>query len=77
MADDKEIRAEYAREDLGEGVRGKYYDEYRNGTNLVLLEPDVAEAFPDTKSVNDALRALKAIAERTASSAKRSTGGGS
>ena len=38
------------------GVRGKYAKEYREGTNLVLLEPDVAKAFPDEKAVNDALR---------------------
>jgi len=37
------LRAEYNREDLGKGVRGKYYKEYREGTNLVLLAPDVTE----------------------------------
>jgi hypothetical protein len=40
------------------GVRGKYVERYREGTNLVLLDPDVAAAFPDAKSVNDALRLL-------------------
>lgn len=52
-----ELRPEY---DLGqllkEGVRGKYVERYRQGTNLVLLEPDVAEAFPTGTSVNEALR---------------------
>jgi len=55
MAD--ELRPEY---DLGQllkdGVRGKYVDRYREGTNLVLLEPDVADAFPTGEAVNKALR---------------------
>ena len=38
------------------GVRGKYAEQYRKGTNLVLLEPDVAKAFPNEKAVNEALR---------------------
>jgi hypothetical protein len=38
------------------GIRGKYAERYREGTNLVLLDPDVAAAFPDAKAVNDALR---------------------
>jgi hypothetical protein len=40
------------------GVRGKYTERYRAGTNLVLLSPDVAEHFPDEQSVNKALRTL-------------------
>jgi hypothetical protein len=56
------MRAEY---DFSGGVRGKYVDRYRRGTNVVLLDPELAEVFPDSKSVNDALRALVAIAERT------------
>jgi hypothetical protein len=40
------------------GVRGKYIQRYRAGTNLVLLSPDVAEHFPDERSVNKALRTL-------------------
>lgn len=58
----QEMRAEY---DLSAGVRGKYVDRYRRGTNVVLIDPELAEAFPDSKSVNDALRALVAIAART------------
>jgi hypothetical protein len=57
-----DMRPEY---DFSHGVRGKYAEQYRSGTNVVLLEPDVAQAFPDAKSVNDALRALLAIARRT------------
>jgi hypothetical protein len=56
-----EMRAEY---DFTGGVRGKYADKYKAGTNVVLLEPEVAAAFPDSKAVNDALRALLAIAKR-------------
>ncbi len=51
--------------DFTGGVRGKYADRYREGTNVVLLDPEVAAAFPDSTSVNDALRALLAIAKRT------------
>jgi hypothetical protein len=60
----REIKAEY---DFSGGVRGKYVDRYRRGTNVVLLDPELAEAFPDSKSVNDALRALVAIAAKAES----------
>jgi hypothetical protein len=58
----REMRAEY---DFSGGVRGKYVDRYRRGVNVVLIDPELADAFPDSKSVNDALRALVAIAART------------
>ena len=52
-----ELRAEYDLKSLLKGgVRGKYAKRYREGTNLVLLEPDVAKAFPNEKAVNEALR---------------------
>ena len=52
-----ELRPEYdLRELLKGGVRGKYVERYRAGTNLILLEPDVAEAFPTAEAVNEALR---------------------
>ena len=57
-----EMRAEY---DFSGGVRGKYAERYHSSTNVVLLDTELAEAFPDSKSVNDALRALVAIAART------------
>lgn len=57
-----EMRAEY---DFSGGVRGKYADHYRLGVNVILLDPELAAAFPDSKSVNDALRALLEIADRT------------
>jgi hypothetical protein len=56
------LRGEYDPSVIRRGVRGKYADRYRRGTNLVLLEPDVATAFPTTKSVNEALRLLIKIA---------------
>jgi len=56
------MRPEY---DFSAGVRGKYVNRYRKGTNVVLLDPDVFAAFPDSTSVNKALRALLEIAKRT------------
>jgi len=55
-ADD--LRPEYDFSQMKGRVRGKYVERYRQGTNLVLLDPDVADAFPDAKAVNDALRLL-------------------
>ncbi len=54
-----EMRSEY---DIRGGVRGKYYERYKQGTNLVLLEPDVAEVFHDSQAVNRALRLLIDVA---------------
>lgn len=59
-----EMRQEYDLPKLGNGVRGKYTARYRAGTNLVLLSPDVAERFPDDRSVNAALRRLMSIGEK-------------
>jgi len=58
-----ELRPEYGREELGKGVRGKYLKAYRAGTNLVLLEPEVAAAFPTDRAVNKALSSLIEVAE--------------
>ena len=55
-----ELRPEY---DFSRGVRGKYAERYRAGTNLVLLEPDVAARFPDSESVNRALRSLRDVTQ--------------
>jgi hypothetical protein len=52
-SDEDEMRPEY---DLRGGVRGKYYERYKQGTNVVLLEPDVAKVFRDSATVNEALR---------------------
>lgn len=56
-----EMEAEY---DIRGGVRGKYAEQYRQGTNLVLLDADVAAAFPDTAAVNRALRLLIEVARQ-------------
>jgi hypothetical protein len=62
-----DMRPEYDFSQLKGRVRGKYVERYREGTNLVLLDPDVAAAFPDAKAVNDALRLLMDVAERQSS----------
>ena len=49
--------------DFTGAIRGKYYERYRQGTNVVLLDADVAESFRDSAAVNDALRLLVSIAE--------------
>jgi hypothetical protein len=53
-----DMRREYDFASMQGGVRGKHYEEYRKGTNVVLLKPDVAEAFPTEESVNEALRGI-------------------
>ncbi len=60
---DDELRPEYDLAQLQGGVKGKYIECYRQGTNLVLLEPDVAQAFPNAESVNEALRLLIKLAK--------------
>ena len=56
-----DIRPEY---DFSGGIRGKHYQAYRQGTNLVLLDPDVASMFPDAIAVNEALRLLVKLAKQ-------------
>lgn len=58
-----ELRREYDLSKLKGAVRGKYAMRYQAGTNLVLLSPDVAEYFPDERSVNTALRRLIHVAK--------------
>jgi hypothetical protein len=61
--DDDDLRPEYDLSQLTGGVRGKYHERATAGTTLVLLEHDVAEAFPDGQTVNEALRALIKVAK--------------
>jgi len=68
-----ELRPEYKREDLGVGVRGKYFKDYSKGTNLVLLSPDVAKVFSSEEAVNEALRSLIKLAERSTGRTSHST----
>ncbi len=68
----REMRPEY---DFSGGVRGKHAARYAKGTNIVVLDPDVAEAFPNSVAVNEILRALLSIigrGRRASSRAKRS-----
>lgn len=60
-----ELRPKYDFSKMAGGIRGKYVERYRAGTNLVLLDPDVAQAFPTDAPVNEALRLLLQIAQRS------------
>lgn len=68
---DDELRSEYDLSQLKGGVRGKYYQQARAGTNLVLIEPDLTQAFPDQRSVNRALRLLLTAANAAAGKSRR------
>jgi hypothetical protein len=61
--DPDELLQEYDFSSMAGGVRGKYHRQYREGVNLVLLEPDLARAFPTDVAVNDALRKALRAAE--------------
>lgn len=64
--DSDSLRDEY---DFSDGVRGKHYEAYRAGTNVVILEPDVADVFKDSAAVNKALRAIAQVARDHADAA--------
>lgn len=66
-----ELRPEYDLATLKRGVRGKYYRRAMAGTNLVLVDPELAKAFPDADSVNRALRALLDAASATTGASTR------
>jgi hypothetical protein len=61
---EEELRPEYNFSSMTGGVRGKYVERYRAGTNVVLLDQDVAKAFPTSTSVNEALRLILQVAQR-------------
>lgn len=65
-----ELRPEYDLSQLKGGVRGKYYKQATAGTNLVLIEPDLAQAFPGEESVNRALRLLVSVAHAATSGSR-------
>ncbi len=67
---DDQLRPNYDLSSLTGGVRGKYVDQYRQGTNLVLLDPDIAKAFPTDESVNEALRLLLRLAQSQVTSSE-------
>jgi hypothetical protein len=64
-----DMRAEYRREDLGPLVRGKYAARYAKASNVVVIDPALTKAFPNSEAVNEALRGLLTLA----TSATRST----
>lgn len=68
-----EMRTEYRREDLGKGVRGKYLARYEKGTNLVLLNDEVAKAFPTAAAVNEALSGLLELARQASTGSRTRT----
>jgi hypothetical protein len=70
-----DLRREYDLASLKGGVRGKYYERAMAGTNLVLLAPDVARAFPDSDSVNRALRLLRDVAMKSSGRTRKATNG--
>jgi hypothetical protein len=67
-----ELRPEYKRSNFGEFVRGKYANSIKAETNVVLLEPDIAQAFPNDEAVNKALRYLLEVAEASTRITERS-----
>lgn len=60
--DEMEMRDEY---DFSEGVRGKYAGRYAEGTNVIILDPELTDLFPDSKSVNEALKYLARLVRQT------------
>ncbi len=69
-----ELRREYKRSDFSTLVRGKYAARLARETNVVMLEPEVAKAFPTDRAVNAALRGLLEVADTTARLTRRLTG---
>ena len=67
-----ELRPEYKRSDFGALVRGKYVEPLRKSSNVVLIEPEVADLFPNAAAVNNALRSLAEIARRASTRRSRS-----
>lgn len=57
--------------DFSKGVRGKHFNRMKQGTNIVLIAPDLLDTFPDSDAVNEALRSLKKIAARSAKPVQR------
>ena len=70
-----ELRPEYKRSDFGTIIRGKYADRIKEESNVVLLEPDIAQAFPNDEAVNNALRSLLELAAASTRLTKSSKAG--
>jgi hypothetical protein len=69
MQKDLDMLEEY---DFSKGIKGKYAKKYREGTNVVVIDPDVAKFFPDHDSVNQALRSLAEIIKKQKEATKKS-----
>lgn len=69
-----EMRAEYRREDLGKGIRGKHHAAFKKGSNLVLLTPELAKIFPTNEAVNSALESLVGVARSAVAKNRRTSG---
>ena len=63
----EDLKKEYDLNSLGKGVRGKYFEQYQQGTNVVVIDPHLSKAFPNAKAVNDALRKVLKDQEKAAS----------
>lgn len=68
-----ELRPEYRREDFGPMERGKYAKRVRESSNVVVLDPEIARAFPNSQAVNDALRGLLELAKTSTRLTSRGT----
>ena len=67
------MRTEYKRSDFGKLERGKFFKEVAKGTSVVLLDPQLAKAFPTSEAVNKALHGLLSLTEQTARKPRRSS----
>lgn len=65
MSKNDELKDEYPEELIRSGVRGKYAQQYREGSNIVVIDADLAKRFPNSKAVNDALRQFLAEHEQS------------
>lgn len=70
---DDELRTEYKRSDFKKLERGKYYDRVKASSNVVVLDDDIAEVFPNSAAVNRALHTLVEVAQKTSERTKRSS----
>jgi len=68
-----EMKREYKRTDFSKLERGKFYAEVAKGTSVALLEPSIAEAFPTSRAVNEALSGLLELTKKTSRITRRST----
>lgn len=73
MKNDPDMLEEY---DLSNGIRGKYASKYKKGTNVVILDPELLEYFPDSASANEALRSLAGLMKKYRNKKAKQVGAG-